>query len=354
MIHYHLEVQEDDLICSIDRIRIDFKFAYSSEVEVTSEFLQWMAHNGEMCLFNFESWVDYRMFHVKHLFSISLPNRSSFKLGIGYNGDKERMRCGFIEFNPNKIFYDEAGGFRSINDKNVYLCSIEIVEMIFKRLYGDCCSWKIRDFDIAIDLPYQRDKFTLHKDLRDYRLFKISDLNYTEYLGKRSSVGAVKVYNKQVESNLEYPLTRIEMTSSLMDYKTFFDKFPKIYLQDDLDLSELRDTDLVICQLFSRLSNIEKDKYFRKLGRVKQKKLKDFIFREDRCVMISEKTYYQLLDNVVKYHSPSYVNDDSKDIYSEIDKVLASEQTSAPSANEVEPKNKLEEFLGKQMDFSDF
>lgn len=357
MLNYFSSVQCGDMTCSIDRIRIDFRFCYSKDFDVVADFMNWLSHCDTTGLFHFETWTSRQVYKVRNLFTFNLPNKSTIKLGIGYNGEKERMRCGFLEFNPNKVLYDECGGFRSVNDNNVYLCSIEIVEKLFRRLYDDCECWIIRDFDIAIDLPYSRDKFFLRKDTRDYRLFKVSDLNYTEYLGKRGNAGAIKLYNKAIESKLYYPLTRLEITSEIMDYETFLKKAPDCFLQDDFDAGDLRDTDLVLCQLFSRLEPAEKDLYFRRLGRGKQQKLKPYIFgRADRKIVIPRDAYYELLKVVMQFHSPHYVDDTTKSVYSAIDEVLRSEETSGPSTNGEEPKeveykqSSIDEFLSTQTD----
>ena len=57
-----------------------------------------------------------------------------------------------------------------------------------------------------------RENCFLVKDRRMY-IERRHGAEFTQYLGAKSSrVGRVKLYNKQAESNLDYPLTRLELT----------------------------------------------------------------------------------------------------------------------------------------------
>ncbi len=63
-----------------------------------------------------------------------------------------------------------------------------------------------------MDIPLQRQHCFLIKDKRLY-IERRHGQEYTQYLGAKSSaVGRVKLYNKQAESNLSNPLTRLELT----------------------------------------------------------------------------------------------------------------------------------------------
>ena len=74
------------------------------------------------------------------------------------------------------------------------------------------------------------------KDSRAY-LERRHGREFTQYLGAKSStVGRVKLYNKQAEAHLDYPLTRLELT---LDPSILYEKinFPTVYYLDDLQMS---------------------------------------------------------------------------------------------------------------------
>lgn len=109
---------------------------------------------------------------------------------IAGNG-KTDAGTGFIEFNPNKV----ANAAAAIIDRLVMH-----VRVRFRPVR----------YDLAIDYPIERDTVRLMKDGRKYSC-EISD-SMTEYLGQRNKPGRVKVYDKQAESNLLKPVTRVELT----------------------------------------------------------------------------------------------------------------------------------------------
>lgn len=81
----------------------------------------------------------------------------------------------------------------------------------------------IRRFDLAVDIPVQRDSARLVKDGRVYSERRHGK-EWTEYLGSKSStVGRCKLYNKQAEADLLYPMTRLELT---LDPITPFEELP--------------------------------------------------------------------------------------------------------------------------------
>lgn len=74
--------------------------------------------------------------------------------------------------------------------------------------------------------------------------------NRTEYLGKRSNVGFVKLYNKSIESKLDYDLSRLEITCE-PNVHDFFQYVPNVYYiglssQLGMDIESLNDTDKYI------------------------------------------------------------------------------------------------------------
>ena len=83
---------------------------------------------------------------------------------------------------------------------------------------------------MAIDFPLNRLDVSLVRDMRMYQLITKSNLDRTEYLGVRHSPGFCKLYNKTIESNLDYNLTRFEITLCSTFYNLFLTKMPKLLL----------------------------------------------------------------------------------------------------------------------------
>lgn len=131
------------------------------------------------------------------------------------NGGKIHDHIGVITFNPNKV----AG------------------QRYFPRLWAqiDRCVEKsyLRRWDAAFDIPCARWRVRLYKDRRKYAYIvdpgdpasvprpaggargyekDVTRSGVTEYLGCRSAVGRVKLYDKTREAHLAVPMTRLEIT----------------------------------------------------------------------------------------------------------------------------------------------
>lgn len=96
------------------------------------------------------------------------------------------------EFNPNKISKD----------------NFELFLKVSKLI---CNTWTVKRFDLAIDIPFNiNDLKFVDFYKRSYSVFYKDHHDKTFYFGKGD--GHTKIYNKQIESNLYYPLTRYEVT----------------------------------------------------------------------------------------------------------------------------------------------
>lgn len=123
---------------------------------------------------------------------------------------------GFVEYNPNKIA--RCAPFRDLH-----------------RLILACCRRaELSRADLAFDFPVERWRAQAYKDLRNWAYIEnsgaaaspaardkymdlVSRAGRTTYLGTRSSPGYVKIYDKQKESGLSRPMTRVEVTVSGAD-----------------------------------------------------------------------------------------------------------------------------------------
>lgn len=188
---------------------------------------------------------------------------SSLVIGIGFNGAlREDSLKGFCEFNPNKCMPHFS------SDLDFLLsCSSEC---------------KVVRFDLAIDIHVPRSCVVLDKDSRIYSLKMRNRQDITEYLGVRNSGGFVKLYNKTIESNLDYSLTRLEITSEC-DFEKMCSHLPVINVVQDtgqlsfLNFSSLNDTDIVLVKLLLDIEPNKRLLYLSQLGRGKRQKIAPYL-----------------------------------------------------------------------------
>lgn len=152
----------------------------------------------------------------------------------------------------------------------------------------------IRKFDFACDVPCQSN----HIIVKSRRIVSSISNGDCCYYGAFGSDGHIKVYDKKKEllenQNIviDNPLTRIElsMTTSRLDTwitEEFYrvDKFCSNF--DDID--GLNDTDIAILNMFMRLSIYEPNTSLSayKLGRKKEKKIKEILLSSSPTVLVS-------------------------------------------------------------------
>lgn len=132
-----------------------------------------------------------------------------------------------LEFNPNKI-----------TDRDIFIYNYFINNYNFT----------IKRFDLAVDIPHNINNlcfFDIYK--KCFSIFYKDFDNKTYYIGKGN--GHIKIYNKKIESQLDYELTRFEITkevelplNSLIPYFVDF-KFPVLAFQPYYGLSDYEDSD---------------------------------------------------------------------------------------------------------------
>lgn len=305
---YHKEIKKDGMIYSIDMVRLKFKIKSPKDVERIMNIIR------DRHLYTTDTPYDYDyierrgMFKYRHNFNIHMKNEQNFYIAFSFNNKKENICEGVIEFNPNKCFGQEVKFYNTGFDE-------ETGEIIYTSVYqGDLLNYflihlisnnakyvKLVRYDLAVDIPYMKRQVRLVKDNRTYKLVApAQDTNtHTEYLGKHQNSGFVKVYNKTIESNLDHDVTRVELTSEHgNNYDKFMSQFPEIYVKGNGTLFpyvELKNTDLVLYELLMESSNMER--YFKQLGRDKQKKLKPYLFEDkgDISVTVPKDVYLDLM-----------------------------------------------------------
>lgn len=277
---------QDNNIMSCDMVRLVFSMSNDNLV-LFNKFINNKCIEKEY--YNYQHYTSRSYFQYRELISFKHDTSdSSFTLGLGFNGaNKKQNNSCFIEFNPNKSL--------SNNYVSPFLDFIKLksYDLHFAR------------FDIAIDIPYSKEYCTLSKDLRNYsKMYRIdtNSINMrdcTEYLGSRNTNGFVKLYNKQIESKLDKPLTRLEITLDKMDYENFIKQLPIVYYPKKMsvfDLDNLNDTEKVLCILLSENKNCMS--YVKMLGRTMREKMKKILYNEDSIVSVKEFEFYNLVFSI--------------------------------------------------------
>ena len=309
MVKYYMPVYDGSNIVSCDMLRIEFEVS-KNNLEAFQSAMQGKL-NQYNCLCEYYS--SFRDFQYRHLFRFGLKG-CSFVVGFSFNGTKsEQNRKGFIEFNPNKVlstvvlddgvidvdgflklrrndscpFYnceDETSTFDMVRD-----CFVDVFNFILNNF---AIHKKIKRFDIAIDIAVSRDSVQLLKDKRKYTQFMNSKFDFTEYLGSGSSGGRVKVYNKTIESMLDYDLTRIEVTSDELDYFNFMKYFPQIRVAD----KSFSSATTVFLEMLELIPVQERNRIYVKLDPKTKKKYREML--EGQYVDLSRKVYDKIVDGM--------------------------------------------------------
>ena len=195
---------------SIDNIVLDSQIASPKDVDEIFRTL----HHLDGAVTNIAYWEVRHIGRFRNNFRFSTVNGASFWAGIGLNGPNGVDRRLRLDFNPNKTA-------NQLGAKQI----LELCHFHCKRMHTE-----IRRFDVAIDIPCEREACFLQKDHRVYVERRHSRRGeWTQYLGaKASHVGRVKLYNKAAEARLPYPLTRLEITlSPALTYEEI--PFPTVY-----------------------------------------------------------------------------------------------------------------------------
>ena len=160
----------------------------------------------------------------KYNYNFKLIHNSAFFFAYKHNSHDKDKLCWKIEFNPNKCLPD------------VFLD--EFVQLI--------CSMSkdisIAQMDLAIDFPMPRTNFYFDKDKRKsvekvYETVNDGFGNTTEYLSVHNSHGFCKLYNKSVESDLNYALTRFEITLQDFSRTKVLEAMPDLHIYDKAQLT---------------------------------------------------------------------------------------------------------------------
>lgn len=264
---------------SIDNIVLDL---YLSNPHDRDQLMQLLEQLPLKYAADVQHWTSFRIGTYREQFSIKMSNNTSFWIGAALNLAKTNWGKVRIEWNPNK------------------LADSDVFKMVLGFLVGHTRPMhrNIRRFDLAVDIPIDRMSVYLIKDARAY-FERRHGKELTQYLGPRSACGRVKLYNKQLESKLSYPLTRLEMTlNPAVEYGKI--NFPTVYYLDNfqMQIDEMRATDTERFILNAILQGYGTTK---QLGRKTREKVERLMGGYVKHVEISEIEYRQIKGQLKKY-----------------------------------------------------
>ena len=187
---------------SVDMVRLSFKIDPMGDDEAGSKASEWWYKSTEAD--RVDSWPSIKPNQFEAVYTLywgdfdedgkfDKETAVSMTAGVGWIDatGKRNPFTGFVEFNPNKV-----GQF-----------AIDTLRAFVSRFKTRL---KLERWDYAVDVPRARRTLLMAKDGRNYESHV--GRSVTTYLGRRNTVGRVKVYDKTAESNLPVPVTRIEVT----------------------------------------------------------------------------------------------------------------------------------------------
>lgn len=215
---------------------------------------------------------------------------STVRVGVGFNETTGRidMTRGMLQFNPNKIGYDNR------------------LRLLIARIQSASKRIELKRWDLAIDIPYVREDCRLLRGARGYEYIN-KGRGITEYLGTRNKPGRFKLYDKTREAGLGEDWTRLELTcDGGWGVEEIRDNLPTVFAWDDPGDSDTRAwvRALGISLAMNIANGDQVDMVFDILSRDARAKLKDYLCSP--AVDVSDEELACVLERVGRW--VEYVN----------------------------------------------
>ena len=184
----------------------------------------------------------------------------------------------------------------------------DVMELVNKNCYDGV----LTKYDYAVDVPFTPDYVAVFGSNKEKGLFK-----GTRYFGQRNKNGYCRIYDKQEEQKLDFPLTRIEhVVSTTKTTKKL--SFEKVYIKSDCKSSEnLSKTDAVIVELCNMLkaNNLDFEDTLNKLDRRKKKTIMEHLHGNGyKLLEYDVKIHDELLELVYKEFGVKEILEDKKEL----------------------------------------
>lgn len=281
---------------SIDKVILTGKFFYKNAELFMRDLSLLELRDGIVDGRPFDKFVDNMGFYISNRIGTYMNNfniqlidsrgeKASFFLGVVLNSGSNKVEQWKLEFNPNKVLP----------------CPFFEKMFTLLKLYTVPTKVKLKFWDLSIDFPLNRLNVSLVRDKRMYQLVTKSDLDRTEYLGSRHTHGFSKLYNKTIESSLDYDLTRFEITSDTVFYNSLLPKMPQLLIlqnsQVSFDLlSNLSQNQVVMLELL-----LLHPDYLQKLDKRGRLKYKNCFDRLSEYFVLDKKCFEYLAERVMAY-----------------------------------------------------
>ena len=275
-------------VYSCDNLRVSFEMREDCLSNIKKHFEN--ALRSDITMYN----PCFSDFKYRYMFNIDY-GRSTMTVGLMFNGSKkEDSLKGFLEVNPNKCFDN-------------MVCQNDVLFLL-----SNCVGYSVSRWDLAIDIPIDREVVRMKKDQRKYELSQKSVADRTEYLGQRSAPGRVKLYNKTIESGLDYPLTRLELTlgGGLDRWHSEFERWcPAVWtsksVHEDLEESELSDTQKVLVELLRESPDTAQ--YLSRVNFRVRKKIEPYVMGIDTQLTFNESSVKEIVTQLQDFFKRSTV-----------------------------------------------
>lgn len=272
----------DGCIYSLDMVRLNFDLGTSK-----NEFVNYINHiNAYDLSYTIKYWASFKQYQYRHLWNVADEDKDvSWTIGLDLGRDGTDSTKGYIEFNPNKCE-------NSVPFKKFWQC--------FKAY---TVSRELVRYDLAIDIPKRRFLCKLIRTGKKNYEYIVKGDGVTEYSGVRNNNGFVKLYDKTIESDLNYDLTRLEIT--LDSTESVGNVFPTVWLYDEqiaisklmVPKDNLSSTQVVLCRLIRESSN--PNEYLQELKYDLRKKIEPYL--ADKVLSLDNK-----LASVIKAQALAY------------------------------------------------
>lgn len=294
LLRYYQEIKGSDATYSVDKI----KLTGSCSLELGEEFARVL--NGKCTRYS----MRLGQFQYKHNYNYCFVGGNAY-IGVFLIPMGRADSCkNSIEFNPNKLRGDRQ------------------FEELLDCFYTYNKDIKVSSWDFAVDYEKPRDKYSMVKDNRNYQLHM--SRSKTEYLGTRHKDGFVKLYDKEYESGLDKPMTRLEVTfEGIKEWDDIKHHIPLVRGIGNVNTQGLSAMDKWIIERI--MESDDREKLIRELSRDKRKKIVPLLSANSEVLEVEQKCYDDILAQIKGYENRLfesftgwvYLNEKEKTIFDE-------------------------------------
>ena len=272
LLRYYQEIKGEKSTYSVDKI----KLVGSCSLELGEKLAKML--NSKCTKYS----MRLGQFQYKHNFNYSFVGGNAY-VGVFLIPMGKAESCkNTIEFNPNKVRGDRQ------------------FEELLDCFYSYNKDIRVSSWDFAVDCPVSRDRYSLVKDNRNYQL-NISR-SKTEYLGTRHTDGFVKLYDKAYESQLEMPMTRLEISfDGIKGWDDVKHHVPIVRCLGEVNTEELSGMDKWIVDRI--MESDDKERLIRELSRAKKQKIVPLLSANSEVLKVEQDCYSNIISQLREYEN---------------------------------------------------